>query len=231
MIGQTFNRLTVLGERFHVARTAKREPRGYISQAHRVCRCECGTISVIPEYDLKKGSVKSCGCLVGTYHGQSRTKLYNVWMCMLRRCQSKTDPRYRLYGARGITVCQAWQSFIGFKAWATGYKPGLEIDRKDNDGNYEPANCRWVTRQQNSDNRRDTIWVTAFGERKTFSTWLKDPRCKVAKHTLYRRIVQLGWEAETALSTPISSPTTKRKTATQKAALPKSKRSLGKRKG
>lgn len=85
-------------------------------------------------------------------HGLSNSRIYNVWNCMRQRCSNPKNSHYSAYGGRGISVCPEWQnSFESFYAWAinNGYKDTLEIDRINNDGNYEPSNCRWVTRKEN----------------------------------------------------------------------------------
>ena len=84
---------------------------------------------------------------------------------MKQRCQNPKCKAYNNYGARGIKVCEEWQQFEPFLAWAlaNGYKKGLDLDREDNDGNYEPSNCRWISRRQNTNNRRNTIRIAVDG--------------------------------------------------------------------
>ena len=92
-------------------------------------------------------------------HGFRHTKLYAVWYNMKTRCFNKKVKQYKDYGGRGITICNEWLEFIPFRDWSlfNGYQEGLEIDREDNDGNYEPSNCRWVTNKENLRNKRTTI--------------------------------------------------------------------------
>lgn len=90
-------------------------------------------------------------------HGQSGTKLYQVWNAMKGRCLNPNDKHFASYGGRGVSVCNAWrQAFVVFHAWSisSGYRDGLEIDRIDVNGSYEPCNCRWVTRKQQAANTR-----------------------------------------------------------------------------
>lgn len=90
-----------------------------------------------------------------TTHGMRRTRLYGIWCGMKQRCQNRNNDSYKTYGARGITVCDAWQNFEAFKNWAlaSGYKAGLEIDRIDNDLGYAPDNCGWVSKTENRKKR------------------------------------------------------------------------------
>lgn len=94
-------------------------------------------------------------------HGESRSRLYQIWLDMKNRCYCKTSPSYEYYGARGITICDEWRThYLAFRAWshANGYTATLEIDRIDTNGDYEPGNCRWATRGQqmcNTRKRRD----------------------------------------------------------------------------
>lgn len=122
-------------------------------------QCVCKKIRTLQSGSLGRGS-NSCGCEMAklaavrfTKHGQYNTKLYTAWEGMKQRCFNSKSWAYHRYGGRGIKVCDEWKnSFEGFREWSLGhgYKEGLSIDRVDVDGHYEPSNCEWVTREENS---------------------------------------------------------------------------------
>ena len=143
-----------------------------------VCVCDCGSQTTVCGNDLKAGKTVSCGCLrkEGSHrtHSMSRTRLYRIWGNMKSRCTNSNVKQYKDYGARGITVCQEWMdSFETFKEWAmaNGYSEELTIDRIDVNGNYNPSNCRWITRKEQSLNRTDNHWLNYKGETKTIAEW------------------------------------------------------------
>lgn len=131
-------------------------------------QCSCGTKRRVNKYYALSGASKSCGCWKREVtiarnhkHGLSvrgkRHPLYSVWATMITRCTNSKSKSFVWYGARGISICQKWRTDFGsFKEWGTnsGYARGLQLDRKNNDGNYGPRNCRWVTSSQNCLNRR-----------------------------------------------------------------------------
>ena len=108
----------------------------------------CEACKRVVEKTLGNGTRQNyCGCTFG----QTKTKIYSCWECMKQRCLNPNATNYPNYGGRGITICNEWLEFIPFRDWAlnNGYQEGLEIDRRDTNGNYEPSNCRWVTRTEN----------------------------------------------------------------------------------
>jgi hypothetical protein len=202
-VGDKFARLTILGVPFRI-RGATGGQRKFV-----VCECECGTIAAIEFAGIRKGVVKSCGCYNREYiratkrHGDWKAPLYKSWSAMKARCSNPNNPRWSSYGGRGITVCQEWRdNYEAFRDWshANGYGPSLVIDREDNDGNYEPSNCRWVTQKVSARNKRVTIRMTAFGETKCVVDWVKDSRCAVSRNALLERL-RRGVTPEVALTT------------------------------
>ena len=122
-----------------------------------LCRCSCGKEKIVQGNHLRSGKSKRCqSCAVRerfTTHGETGTRLYRIWKNMNNRCSNENNPAFKGYGGRGITVCQMWgDSFEVFRDWAlaNGYKKHLTIDRMDNDGDYEPSNCQWITLSGNS---------------------------------------------------------------------------------
>lgn len=136
-------------------------------------------------------------------HGQDRkghvTKVYTAWQSMFTRCYNKKNKRWEDYGGRGIIVCARWQSFDLFHA-DMGDPPGKEysIDRKENNGNYEPNNCRWIPMSEQMRNRRNNRWITANGETRLLEDWSK--LTGINKTTIFHRIVRMGWSEQDAVT-------------------------------
>jgi len=121
-----------------------------------LCRCRCGRERIVQVTNLRNGYSKGCqSCQISrknTKHGFRKTRLYSVWVTIIQRCENRNDRAYRWYGGRGIGVCSKWRNdFMAFRQWAVenGYKEGLSIDRIDNDGDYKPDNCQFITRSEN----------------------------------------------------------------------------------
>lgn len=143
-------------------------------------------------------------------HGMSRTRTYSIWAGIIKRCTNHKSTDYAEYGGSGIQVCDRWRNSFEAFYEDMGPCPSTEhsIDRINNDGNYTTGNCRWATRKEQQLNKRNTIWVEAFGERKTLQEWIYDPRCVVPYATLWGRLKR-GMPAEQAM-TSLSRPSVPR---------------------
>lgn len=195
IIGHRFGKLVVIGAT---------SPR-LISGGRRtrwIVRCDCGTEKTVLAQSLLGGTTQSCGCAPRrpTKHGKSGTPLHRRWRGMLARCR---PDGHRNYGGRGIRVCSAWTDFVAFEAWAiaSGFRPDLEIDRIDPDGNYEPDNCRWVTRRVNNCTRRACHRVEMAGETISLSEAVIGTGVKPG--VFWSRISRQGLSAEEALAKPV----------------------------
>lgn len=176
------------------------------------CICECGKQKLVRGAHLTAGGIRSCGCLqaearIATHfkHGFNRKGRrqpeYRSWVCMRERCDRPTNNEFHRYGARGITVCERWQSFENFIA-DMGLKPSPRhsIDRFPNkNGNYEKVNCRWATPKEQARNARSNRIIRAFGQSKTLIEWSEDR--SLSPDTISFRLKR-GWDIERALSEP-----------------------------
>lgn len=173
-----------------------------------LCRCACGTERDIAEINLVKGSSRSCGCVwknVGARvfkHGLSHDSLYVVWKSMLARCEQPSVESYHLYGGRGIKVCERWHQYDNFLAdMGVRPSPTHSIDRINNDGDYEPNNCRWATRREQVENTRITKRYLYRGDNCTTRRLHEISGIKMA--TIRFRLNH-GWTVEEAVETPVT---------------------------
>lgn len=178
--GQKFGRLTV------VERLGSKKGRK-LSRALWLCTCECGGEKVATTIALTSGHTRSCGCLANEsrklglgkkYNDEKTIKKHNalraIWKGIIARCYRDTSKEYARYGGRGISVCDEWRErSSSFIKWGleNGYELGLSIDRIDNDGNYEPSNCTFITRSENSKKKRTSRYITANGMTMTPCEW------------------------------------------------------------
>lgn len=208
IIGKKFNRLTVL----EFVGTDK------YGNTKFLCECDCGNRKVLLGSKVKGGRTKSCGCLHSETarnntkkHLSSHTKLYSVYAHILSRCFCKTNKNYHNYGGRGITVCEEWadkeKGFDKFKEWAyqNGYDENAKfgnctIDRINNDGNYEPSNCRWVDIKTQANNKRQNHLITFNGKMQNVTQWATE--LGFTNSTLFNRI-RKGWSVEETLTTSV----------------------------
>jgi hypothetical protein len=161
---QYFGRLKTL---FYFSTSATRKTMWF-------CECLCGGFKVIDGASLKRGLTKSCGCIQKErQHPLCGTRLHRIWKNMKTRCYLKSKNDYPYYGGRGIRVCKEWHDFAPFAEWAMshGYEDHLTLDRKNSNCNYEPDNCRWVTRQRQSNNIKTNRIIEVEGVSKTLADW------------------------------------------------------------
>ena len=190
--GKRYGSLTVVG----------RTKNNYAQAASWLCRCDCGGNVVATGNSLRMGNRVSCGCnRHPKTHGKSKTHLYKVWRAMLNRCNNPNVKSYSDYGGRGIKVCDRWALFETFLA-DMGERPSdkHQIDRIDNDGNYCPENCQWVTRDIQVKNKRNNHFITANGETLHLSEWARRLGC--ANGAILARIHQ-GMDEVAAVTKPI----------------------------
>jgi hypothetical protein len=204
MTGQRYGRYTVMEYAGHSNSNG---------QAVWVCKCSCGTIKEVVGTELRRGKCLSCGCLAEerlikavTTHNKCNTRIYRIYAGILQRCNNSKSDRYKNYGGRGIKVCDEWSGkdgFINFYNWsmANGYSDELSIDRIDNDGNYEPSNCRWADAKTQSNNKRWNRNITIDGVTHNITQWSEISG--VSRRTIMSRIDKMGWDAKEAIFTPV----------------------------
>lgn len=195
--GSIFSRMEVIG--WHGVNSHQ--------QSLYLCKCVCGKQKVVMGSQLKNGKTRSCGCLAAelfkkrvTKHGLSSGSIYSIWAQMRRRCRSAKATFYSHYGGRGIKVCERWnKSFENFLA-DMGPRPSPKhtLDRRDNDGNYEPSNCRWATKKEQALNKSNTVLIKHDGQTLCLLDW--SVKCGVSEGTLRMRIAR-GWTPARAITT------------------------------
>lgn len=202
-VGQRFGRWEVIA------------PETIMDGRHKcLCRCSCEshTEKYVEKFNLIEGKSLSCGCLAKeevakrrTKHGKTNTRLYHVWASMRERCYCKTHEAYPNYGGRGIKLCDEWfNDYSSFEKWAyaNGYNENAKkrectIDRIDVNGNYCPANCRWVTQKEQNNNMRKTIILSYNGKTQSLLEWAEE--LNISPDTLRTRYDK-GWSVEDILN-------------------------------
>ena len=182
LTGEKYNKLTVL-------KRVKNQKKSTMW----LCECDCGNKVIVSAGNLKNNHTTSCGCYAKQNsksrmqnkqnpmykHGLYNTRINEIWNAMKKRCYLKSHMAYSSYGGRGITICDEWlnreNGFVNFYNWAmdNGYQDNLSIDRINVDGNYEPNNCRWVTTEEQQNNKRNNRIIEYNGEKKTLAQWSK----------------------------------------------------------
>jgi len=177
--------------------------------AHWEFQCDCGNLTTVSIKAARTGNTSSCGCLrkemvaaKNFKHGQTkrgqRTRLYRIWALMKNRCNplSNVESSQKYYIKKGIKICHEWKAnFVNFKNWSeqNGYQDDLEIERIDNNGNYEPENCKWATHLEQMHNTRRNVHLTHKGITKCLTEWAKT--IGISHHALRYRINK-GWPEE-----------------------------------
>lgn len=185
LTGHEFYRLTVL----------YRTVNGRSGQVYWQCHCSCGTEKSISAQSLLSGATHSCGCLQrekahstcvlrNTTHGQFGSKTHRIWAGIIQRCCNIKNQAYINYGGRGIRVHDRWLVFDNFFSDMGECPPGLSIERRDNNGDYEPNNCYWATRLEQNSNTRKNRLIIIHNRSQTMSQWLRE--LKVPRTTFYR---------------------------------------------
>lgn len=174
---------------------------------HRVwqCLCACGNIRNVPGGDLRRAATSKCRSCAKRTHGHTVGSVsveYTTWASMKARCYNTAVNRYDDYGGRGIEVCERWrESFENFYEDMGDRPEGCTIDRRDNDGNYEPGNCRWESQQVQQNNRRNNVHVTHDGQTLTVADAAR--HYGLTPNTLRYRLNVSGWNVERALTQPV----------------------------
>lgn len=199
--GKRFGRLIVLEEL-----PPQPEMYGKYSGRRALVRCDCGIEKSVNLRAMFRGRILSCGCLQlesCTKHGKSKDRFYYIWLNIINRCYNKKHSLYKWYGGRGVGVCKEWRnSPIEFICWAnSNWKPGLEIDRRNNNKGYFPLNCRFVSHKTNMNNTRNTVFLTI--KDKDISLQKAAIKYNINPDTLRQRIKTLNWSHEKAVMTPV----------------------------
>lgn len=207
--GQKSNMLTAV--KFDYEKSKK------MKQNFWLCKCDCGSdilVSVDATTFKNRTRIGCSECLktrIGEAqktHGKKGSRIYYIWCSMKSRCTNPQTNGYEIYGGRGITVCSEWQNFTPFYEWAknNGYDDKMTIDRINKDGNYEPKNCRWVSRERQMRNLRNTIYVHYEGDKWVLLDLLEHLGLDGNYDIIRGRINQGGWGLKDALEVPIGMP-------------------------
>lgn len=208
LAGQTFGKLTAIRYKgYDVSKSGKR-------LSLWECKCECGATVIVRASSLRSGNTKSCGCLrkelgrsnpvmVRAKHNATQSRLFRIWRGIKSRCFNPNTIEYERYGGRGITMSREWvDDFPAFQEWAlnNGYSDTLTIDRIDNDGDYEPSNCRWSTNKEQQNNTRFNRLITYNGNTHTLKQWSE--LLNIPYDTLWRRLAN-DWSIDRAFTIPL----------------------------
>ena len=207
LTGRRFGRLVVLSES---EPQIKITPERKYKKRRWLCQCDCGNQCIVSMSNLRGGHTKSCGCLSNenrilhiqemTTHNEYKTRLYGIWNGIKQRVSNPNRERFNRYGGRGISICEEWSnSYESFRDWAlsNGYSDELTIDRIDNNGDYCPDNCRWVSKTEQANNRSTNHMLTYQNETHTVAEWSRIVGIKGS--TIIQRLGS-GWSIDDALT-------------------------------
>jgi hypothetical protein len=218
-INSRFGRWTVISAPRH------RSP-GKKIRIYRLCLCDCGQQREVLQQNLLNGGSQSCGCLsrevarIGVWrliessitHGESGSAItpeYRAWRGMLTRCENPTSRGFKWWGGRGIKICERWHTYENFLA-DMGRRPSPKhsLDRfPDNNGHYQPGNCRWATSKEQCRNKTSNRLVTVNGKTCSVSEWAEV--VGINRNTLSCRLLSLGWNGTDAVLTPVETKSTR----------------------
>lgn len=205
--GQSFNRWTVL---------SYAEKRPGQNHARWLCRCECGTERTVDHYHLVAGNSKSCGCFMverskeaHVTHGLSKTPEYRIYTGIITRCTNPKAMAWPDYGGRGIRMSDRWRhgdgGLSGFECFMADLgprpSPAHSVERDDVNGHYEPGNCRWATKREQGQNRRDNVFISHKGRKLTITDALVVAGYTAGQWAPFRRVIP---DAQTAFDLMIS---------------------------
>ena len=196
--------IDLTGQKFGLWTLIERKPLSDKKKRYYVCRCDCGTVKDVEHSGLVRGASQSCGCkeFARGKHLECRrgrsTREYVAWQNMRARCRNPNNPEFCRYGGRGITVCDAWQSFPAFLADMGRAPPRSSIERIDNSRGYTPDNCRWATSREQTRNTRRNVNIELNGKAQCLADWAGD--LGISTNNLRWRLNR--WPAEKALTQP-----------------------------
>ena len=211
-----YNSIDLTGQIFGRLKVLKKHGINKRGETLWICECSCGELTKATTYQLRSGSKKSCGCLKNemgkinfTKHGESHSRLHSLWTGVKSRCNNPNHKQYKDYGGRGIKVCEEWdKNFISFRDFmlSIGYDEALPIgeqtiERINVNGNYEPSNCKLITKREQNFNKRCNHKVTYKGVTKTLVEFAEEYNLDV--ENLYNRINNYGYTIEEAIEKPV----------------------------
>lgn len=206
--GNRFGKLSVIKEIEPFRQPSGQTQRGFL------CQCDCGKQTKVRLSQITRGRITSCGCNLKTRNGESKSRIYKTWKAMIERVHRSSFIHSHRYKFRGISICPEWNDFTTFKNWAlqNGYGDNLQIDRIDNNGNYEPINCRFVTNIENVNNREVTLYVNFNNQSVPIMQLFRQLNIPKQHQMAIRTRIKRGWDHTKAFTKPIRNGNYKTKT-------------------